>query len=186
MTITLHNAACFDGFPTIAAASVDLVCADIPYGTTQCGWDSVQDLQVMRQQLYRIAKPEAAIVLFSAQPFTSILVSSNVRDWRSEWIWGKGNATGFLNRIPQCQKNLSGRMKISRCSIAASRLISRSSPTGIRARPASGTPSIRSATGKLLHRLNTTQPVGTRVMFSSSRAISRPATTIPHRSRWRW
>lgn len=99
--VTLHNDDCFDIFPTIADGSVDLVCADIPYGTTQCRWDSVLDLQVMWQELYRIAKPSAAIVLFSAQPFTSVLVSSNLRHWRTEWIWEKGNATGFLNSKKQ-------------------------------------------------------------------------------------
>lgn len=99
--ITLHNADCFDIFPTLTGGSVDLVCADIPYGTTQCRWDSVLDLQVMWRELYRIAKPSAAIVLFSAQPFTSVLVSSNLRHWRTEWIWEKGNATGFLNAKKQ-------------------------------------------------------------------------------------
>lgn len=101
MSIMLHNADCFDVFPTIASGTVDLVCADIPYGTTQCRWDSVLDLETMWSELYRIAKPNAAIVLFSAQPFTSILVSSNLADWRSEWIWEKGNATGFLNAKKQ-------------------------------------------------------------------------------------
>ena len=101
MSIILHNADCFDVFPTIASGTVDLVCADIPYGTTQCRWDSVLDLETMLAELYRIAKPNAAIVLFSAQPFTSILVSSNLADWRSEWIWEKGNATGFLNAKKQ-------------------------------------------------------------------------------------
>lgn len=99
--IRVHNANCFDIFPTLASNSVDLVCADIPYGTTQCRWDSVLDLQVMWEQLNRIAKPSAAIVLFSAQPFTSVLVSSNLRHWRTEWIWEKGNATGFLNAKKQ-------------------------------------------------------------------------------------
>ncbi|WP_279084134.1 DNA-methyltransferase [Kluyvera ascorbata] len=101
MSIILHNADCFDVFPTIASGTVDLVCADIPYGTTQCRWGSVLDLETMWAELYRIAKPNAAIVLFSAQPFTSILVSSNLADWRSEWIWEKGNATGFLNAKKQ-------------------------------------------------------------------------------------
>ncbi len=100
-SVTLHNADCFDIFPTIADGCVDLVCADIPYGTTQCRWDSMLDLSLMWEQLYRIAKPTAAIVLFSAQPFTSVLVASNLRHWRSEWIWEKGNATGFLNAKKQ-------------------------------------------------------------------------------------
>lgn len=100
-SVILHNADCFDIFPTIADGCVDLVCADIPYGTTQCRWDSMLDLSLMWEQLYRIAKPTAAIVLFSAQPFTSVLVASNLRHWRSEWIWEKGNATGFLNAKKQ-------------------------------------------------------------------------------------
>ncbi len=99
--IRLHNADCFEVFPQIASGTVDLVCADIPYGTTQCRWDSVLDLALLWEQLYRIVKPSAAIVLFSAQPFTSVLISSNLRDWRSEWIWEKGNATGFLNAKKQ-------------------------------------------------------------------------------------
>lgn len=101
MSIRLYNADCFDVFPIIPEGSIDLVCADIPYGTTQCRWDSVLDLPRMWRELYRICKPNAAIVLFSAQPFTSVLVSSNLRDWRSEWIWEKGNATGFLNAKKQ-------------------------------------------------------------------------------------
>ncbi|HCI9591566.1 TPA: site-specific DNA-methyltransferase [Klebsiella variicola] len=99
--IRLHNADCFDVFPEIGSGTVDLVCADIPYGTTQCRWDSVLDLALMWEHLYRIVKPSAAIVLFSAQPFTSVLINSNLRDWRSEWIWEKGNATGFLNAKKQ-------------------------------------------------------------------------------------
>lgn len=50
---------------------------------------------------HRIAKPAAAIALFSAQPLTSVLVASNLRHWRTEWIWEKGNATGFLNTKKQ-------------------------------------------------------------------------------------
>ncbi|QLR05981.1 DNA-methyltransferase [Providencia rettgeri] len=99
--ICLHNADCFDVFPLIPDNSVDLVCADIPYGTTQCKWDSVLDLQQMWKELYRVAKPDAAIVLFSAQPFSSVLVGSNLKDWKTEWIWEKGSATGFLNAKKQ-------------------------------------------------------------------------------------
>ena len=99
--IYLHNADCFDVFPLIPDNSVDLVCADIPYGTTQCKWDSVLDLQQMWKELYRVAKPDAAIVLFSAQPFSSVLVGSNLKDWKTEWIWEKGSATGFLNAKKQ-------------------------------------------------------------------------------------
>ncbi|HCT4330319.1 site-specific DNA-methyltransferase [Morganella morganii] len=97
MDIQLYHGCCFDVLPTIESGTIDMVCADIPYGTTQCKWDSVLNLQRMWEELYRVAKPEAAIVLFSAQPFTSVLVASNIRDWKTEWIWEKTHATGFLN-----------------------------------------------------------------------------------------
>ncbi len=99
--IKLHLGDCFEVLPTLAAASVDMVCADVPYGTTECKWDSVLDLERMWAELYRVAKPNAAIIIFSAQPFTSVLVASNLKHWRSEWIWEKGNATGFLNAKKQ-------------------------------------------------------------------------------------
>lgn len=97
----IHLGDCFDILPQIEMNSIDLVLADIPYGTTQCKWDSVLDLQRMWSELYRVAKPKAAVVLFSAQPFTSVLVASNLKHWRTEWIWEKGNATGFLNAKKQ-------------------------------------------------------------------------------------
>lgn len=99
--IELHCGDCFDVLPTIETGSIDLVCADVPYGTTECKWDSVLDLERMWSELYRVAKENAAIIIFSAQPFTSVLVASNLKHWRSEWIWEKGNATGFLNAKKQ-------------------------------------------------------------------------------------
>lgn len=101
MSIQLLEGDCFDVLPTIQTGSIDFVCADVPYGTTECKWDSVLDLEDMWRELYRVAKPSAAIVIFSAQPFTSELVASNLKHWRSEWIWEKGNATGFLNAKKQ-------------------------------------------------------------------------------------
>jgi site-specific DNA-methyltransferase (adenine-specific) len=73
----------------IPDGSVDMVCADPPYGTTACKWDSVIPFAPMWGQLKRIVKPNAAIVLTASQPFTSALVMSNVGMFRYEWIWEK-------------------------------------------------------------------------------------------------
>jgi site-specific DNA-methyltransferase (adenine-specific) len=45
----------------------------------------------------RVCKKNAAIVLTAAQPFTSALVMSNVKEFRYEWIWVKTKITGVLN-----------------------------------------------------------------------------------------
>jgi DNA modification methylase len=48
-------------------------------------------------QLKRIIKPNRAIVLFSSQPFTSVLVMSNREMYKYEWIWEKPNGTNFIS-----------------------------------------------------------------------------------------
>ena len=56
----------------------------------------------MWEHLKRIIKPNGAIVMTASQPFTSVLVSSNFKMFRYEWVWEKSKATGFLNakKIP--------------------------------------------------------------------------------------
>ncbi|MEH2508653.1 DNA modification methylase [Nitrobacteraceae bacterium AZCC 1564] len=92
---------CLEVMAGLQPASVDMVLADLPYGTTQCAWDAVIPLEPLWKRYRAVAKPNAAIVLMSAQPFTSALVMSNPRQYRCEWIWEKGNATGFLNAKKQ-------------------------------------------------------------------------------------
>ncbi len=99
--VSLYQGDCLEVMRSLPSSSVDLVLADLPYGTTQCAWDVVIPFESLWEQYLRIAKPEAAIVLCAAQPFSSLLVASNPRDYRYEWIWEKGNATGFLNAKKQ-------------------------------------------------------------------------------------
>jgi site-specific DNA-methyltransferase (adenine-specific) len=51
----------------------------------------------MWDQLKRIIKPNGAIVMTAAQPFTSILVSSNIGMLKEHLVWEKTTATGHLN-----------------------------------------------------------------------------------------
>ncbi|WP_446430960.1 hypothetical protein [Pseudomonas sp. 1121_17] len=99
--VSLYQGDCLEVMRSIPDASVDLVLADLPYGTTQCAWDVVIPFAPLWKQYLRITKPEAAIVLCAAQPFTSMLVASNPGIYKYEWIWEKGAATGFLNAKKQ-------------------------------------------------------------------------------------
>lgn len=78
-----------------ARGPVDMVLCDPPYGTTACKWDSVIPLDLMWVELKRIIKPNGAIVLHAQQPFTSVLVMSNLNDYRHQWVWNKNNSAGF-------------------------------------------------------------------------------------------
>lgn len=93
----VYHADAIDFMHSLPPGSVDMVLCDPPYGTTACKWDSVIPLEPFWEGLLHVAKPHAAIVLFSAQPFTSQLVMSNPKMFRCEWIWDKILITGFLN-----------------------------------------------------------------------------------------
>ena len=92
---------CLERMKEIPDGSVDLVLTDPPYGTTACKWDSVIDFTLMWEQLKRIIKPNGAIVLFGAEPFSSMLRCSNIKMFKYDWIWEKSKATGFLNSKKQ-------------------------------------------------------------------------------------
>ena len=88
---------CLDLMPQIQDQSVDMVLCDLPYGTTRNHWDSIIPLDQLWAQYERVIKPNGAIVLFSQQPFTSMLVMSNPKMFKYEWIWEKDSGTGHLN-----------------------------------------------------------------------------------------
>lgn len=75
--------------PSIPDASVDMVLCDLPYGTTACKWDVVIPFAPLWEQYKRVVKRNGAIVLFGSQPFTSLLITSNLRDYRYSWVWDK-------------------------------------------------------------------------------------------------
>lgn len=97
MLIDLKNGCCLELLKTIKSKSIALVCADMPYGTTKCKWDSVIELVPLWIELERIIKDDGAVLLFAQTPFDKVLGSSNLSLLKYEWIWEKGNATGFFN-----------------------------------------------------------------------------------------
>ena len=93
--VWLMKGDCLERMKEIESESVDAIIADIPYGTTSCKWDSIIPLEAMWKELHRIIKPNRAIVLFGSQPFTSILITSNLRMFHHQWVWDKKFAANF-------------------------------------------------------------------------------------------
>lgn len=93
--IDLRHGDCLDIMATIPDGSVDAIITDPPYGTTACKWDAVIPFEPMWAELKRIIKPNGAIVLFGSQPFTSMLVMSNVKMFKTSWIYQKRCASNF-------------------------------------------------------------------------------------------
>lgn len=86
---------CLDLMKGIPGNSIDMVLTDPPYGTTACKWDIVIPLEPMWEQLKRIIKDNGAICLFGSEPFTSVLVSSNLKGFKYRWDWNKKIPSGM-------------------------------------------------------------------------------------------
>lgn len=93
----VYQGDCLELLQQIDNESVDMILCDLPYGTTACTWDSIIPLEDLWKHYKRIIKNDGAIVLTATQPFTSMLVSSNMSMFKYEWIWAKSRAVGFPN-----------------------------------------------------------------------------------------
>ena len=93
---------CLERMKEIPDASVDMVLADPPYGTTACKWDSVIDFNEMWGRLNKLIKSNGAIVLFGSEPFSSALRMSNIKNYKYDWVWYKDKPANFAlaNRQP--------------------------------------------------------------------------------------
>lgn len=91
----VYQGDCLEVMKDIDDKSIDMILCDLPYGTTACKWDTVIPFDKLWKEYNRIIKNNAAIVLFSAQPFTSQLISSNISNYKHYWVWDKEIAGAF-------------------------------------------------------------------------------------------
>jgi len=77
--------------------SINMILCDLPYGTTQCKWDTIIPFNELWMHYERIIKDNGAIVLTATQPFTSNLIISNIKLFKYCWVWEKTKAANFPN-----------------------------------------------------------------------------------------
>jgi site-specific DNA-methyltransferase (adenine-specific) len=85
------------GMKKIDDKSIDMILCDLPYGTTQNKWDIIIPFEPLWKEYTRIIGDGGAVVLFGNQPFTSLLILSNPKWFKYDWIWIKNRATNYLN-----------------------------------------------------------------------------------------
>lgn len=98
MEIDLRYGDCLDVMQEIPNNSIDCIICDLPYGTTACSWDIVIPLDKLWMEYKRITKPNAAIILFGQEPFSSLLRVSNLSDYRYDIYWEKERLTN-INQV---------------------------------------------------------------------------------------
>jgi site-specific DNA-methyltransferase (adenine-specific) len=93
----LVNGDCLNVMMNIENESIDLILCDLPYGVTKNKWDVVISFVKLWEQYNRIIKNNGAIILFGSQPFTTMLISSNMKHFRYNLVWEKNKFSDFLN-----------------------------------------------------------------------------------------
>lgn len=101
MSGDIYHGDCMEDMKLLPDHSVDMILCDLPYGTTQNKWDSTLPLDRLWMEYHRVIKSTGVIVLTATQPFSSALVTSNLLDFRYEWIWHKSKVTNVLNAKKQ-------------------------------------------------------------------------------------
>ena len=96
---------CLELMKDIPDKSIDMILCDLPYGTTECKWDAIIPFDKLWEQYERIIKNNGAIVLTGAEPFSSLLRTSNLKIYKYDWVWDKVKGTGYLNAKKQPMRN---------------------------------------------------------------------------------
>ena len=84
--------------------SVNAFITDLPYGTTQNKWDSIINLETMWKEVNRVGKSNFVFITTASQPFTSVLIMSNLKQFKHEWIWIKNRGSNFANTVREPMK----------------------------------------------------------------------------------
>lgn len=92
---------CLELMQDIPDSSIDMVLCDLPYGTTACRWDNIIPFESLWEQYNRIVKDNGAMALFGKEPFTSIMITSNIRNYRQKLTWLKTRPTNVFNAKKQ-------------------------------------------------------------------------------------
>ena len=93
---------CLELMKDIPDKSVDFICIDPPYGMTAPKWDSIVSFDLLWSEFNRIGKKNYITTIFGSQPFTTMVISSNIKNFKYCWYWNKNQGTNFFHakRMP--------------------------------------------------------------------------------------
>lgn len=75
--ITLYNDDCLAVLPSIPDKSIDCIICDLPYGTTDCDWDSIIPFEPLWAHYKRIIKPKGILYCLQAESLYSSFMQAN-------------------------------------------------------------------------------------------------------------
>ena len=91
---SLYHGDCLEKMKDLSDNSIDIVCADLPYGRfahlggkdPQKSWDNPIDLEKMWKEIWRIGKKNCPVFLFGDMKFGVKLINSCPKYFRYEIV----------------------------------------------------------------------------------------------------
>jgi site-specific DNA-methyltransferase (adenine-specific) len=77
---------------------VDLILTDLPYETTKCKWDILIPFEDLWDRYNKLTEDNTPIVLFGQEPFSSLLRTSNLENYKYDIYWEKERLTN-INQV---------------------------------------------------------------------------------------
>jgi len=106
MTLELKNGNCLELMKSIPDKSIDLMICDLPYGETNCKWDTIIDMEEFWKQYRRIRKHDrVACIHFCSTKFGYSLIKSWEKGFKMDMVWKKRNKTGGLQSRNRPMRN---------------------------------------------------------------------------------
>jgi site-specific DNA-methyltransferase (adenine-specific) len=91
---------------TLEDKSVDLFLCDLPYGETNCKWDTIIDMEEFWTQFKRVRKSKkTACIHFCSTKFGYTLIKSWEKGFKMDMVWKKRNKTGGLQSRHRPMRN---------------------------------------------------------------------------------
>jgi site-specific DNA-methyltransferase (adenine-specific) len=93
---------CLDKMKDIPDKSIDMILCDLPYGMTAPKWDSIIPMSELWKEYKRLIKQDCVMAFTASQPFTTMLIHSNLSEFKYCWYWIKNQGTNFFHakRMP--------------------------------------------------------------------------------------
>lgn len=91
----VYNMPCEELMLQMESESVDMILTDPPYGSTNCEWDKIGNIQLYFNEFLRIIKQKGVIVVTADMKLASKIITLFYDYFRYDWVWEKNRGSNF-------------------------------------------------------------------------------------------
>jgi len=87
----------FEELTKIKMKTVNMILTDLPYNLTKLQWDTELDMRKLWDLFNHVLKDDGVVVMTTTQPFTTVVINSNKKQFKQNLIWLKTRPSNVFN-----------------------------------------------------------------------------------------